>query len=191
MFLRNLVMWSVPVLLLATSAYAEAIPKHEFSVGLGTWSSVYASKKANKWLDATLDDKWSGGDGSTVNNNGMESNAITKMGYNYRVKDSLLITVAATSQNYKDDYKTGKINSLLLGVRHEYVHINSEGVYSGVSVGQATEKYNTATTYSKSKTTAFQIDALGYRFSKGVFSGYLSVGIGYEGIIQGGISVRL
>ena len=168
---------------------ADVLKKHELSIGVGAWSADYLEKKGSKWLASTIDDKWLGDDGSYVNNNGLESHAIKKLGYSYRLKDRLLITVSATSQKHQEDNKAGTIKAWLLGTRHEYSASATGSVYSGIAIGRATEKYHLTQTDIKSTSTVFHVDILGLKYSKDALSAYVSVGVGQEGLIQGGLSL--
>ena len=171
------------------SVHADSQKKHELYIGMGAWNPQYIEKKGNKWLDATIDDKWFGDDGSSIHNNGLESYAIKKIGYSYRIKDNLLVTLSATSQKHQEDHKTGMVKAWLLGARHEYSPSATGCVYSGISIGQATEKYQTTTADTKTTSTAFQLDVLGLKYSKDALSAYASVGVGQEGFLQGGLSL--
>lgn len=170
--------------------HAGSLKKHELSIGVGAWSADYLEKKGSKWLEETIDDKWFGDKADPANNNnGLESRAIKKLGYSYRLQDSLLVTVSGTSQKYKEDNKVGTIRAWLLGGRYEYAASATGCVYSGISIGRATEKYQTLQSSTESSSTVFHVDILGLKYSKDALSTYISIGVGQEGLLQGGLSL--
>jgi hypothetical protein len=184
----NKSMLCVVLLAVASCSYAgqdvlSGKPRHEFSGAAGIWSSRYLHDVLGDYLD----DKWSGGNGDSPDYS-MQSTAILKLGYAYRVGEHTWVTLSASRQRYRDDNRKGDIDAYLLGLRRDWSDDPSLSIYSRIAGGQARIKYDDAET---SHSQAYQIDLIGYSYHyHPMVSVYGEVGVGYEGLLKLGVAAQ-
>lgn len=129
--------------------------------------------------------------------------------YSYAIKDRWMLGASLAYQNIKgnlflDDKKSGHSHSAVysLGVESNYRYISKPKfqMYSGLGagyafgkttfkLGDALEFKNTNNDNSKINYFTFHVTALGFRVGKKL-AAFAELGVGYKGIINGGLSYQ-
>lgn len=118
-------------------------------------------------------------------------------GYRRNLSDHFALGIEGSYTQFNQEYTIlgskfkvdNTFTTVMLNSRYCYNPSNPVQFYSGISIGGSNFNQKDSVQSANSTIFAFHVNAIGVRFGR-TFAGYLELGMGYNGIVNGGVSVK-